>query len=231
MPVSTIPPLRELAPQPKVSASRTATLTPRLASVRAAERPQKPPPTMATSTKSGISDEGAAAGESTVVAQKFFSWMVIGEIAEKILTLTAGNKTIGGVPIKKGRRQSRCRLRTLCFLVCGTCEDYSSSPSRPSRGVRVPKRPSCSLLMPAVKNKVFAGPAVASFPKVRDHKPLMVTRESSGFLTQPMNLWVKPLNAAIQPLRKLPTRMALLNSPKSRVVHTTPQGAFIQGPC
>jgi len=45
-----------------------------------------------------------------------------------------------------------------------------------------------------------------------------------------MNLCVKPLNAAIQPLRKLPTRMALLNSPKSRVVQTTPQGALNQSP-
>src|SRR5712675_1877161 len=95
IPVRTMPPLRELAPQPGVSASRTATFTPRLASVRAAERPQKPPPTTATSTKSGISDEGAIAGKPTVVAQKFFSWMVIGEMAEEILPLKAGYKTIG----------------------------------------------------------------------------------------------------------------------------------------
>src|SRR5258707_2458027 len=33
------------------------------------------------------------------------------------------------------------------------------------------KRPSCSPLGPAVKNKVFAGPAFASLPKVRDQSP------------------------------------------------------------
>ena len=74
----------------------------------------------------------------------------------------------------------------------------------------VPKRPSCSPLMPAVKNKVFAGPAFASLPKVRDQSPSMVRTESSGFFTKPMNLYVKPLNAAILPLPKLPTRMVFL---------------------
>src|SRR5437879_9048230 len=108
---------------------------------------------------------------------------------------------------------------------------YSSSPSRPSRGVMVPKSPSCSPLMPAVKNRVLAGPAAPSLPKVRDQSPSMVRMESSGFLTKPMNLWVKPLKAAIQPLPKLPTRMALLNSPKSRVVQTMPQGELNQSPC
>src|SRR5712675_96003 len=125
---------------------------------------------------------------------------------------------------------SRCRLVTRIFEEMAFC-DYSSSPSRPSTGVMVPKRPSCSPLMPAVKNKVSAGPAVPSLPKVSDHRPSMNMRESSGFLTKPMNLRVKPLNAAIQPLRKLPTRMTLLNSPKSRVVQTTPQGALNQSPC
>jgi len=42
----------------------------------------------------------------------------------------------------------------------------------------------------------------------------MAMMESFGFFMKPMNLQVNPLNAAIQPLRKLPTRMALLNSPK-----------------
>ena len=65
---------------------------------------------------------------------------------------------------------------------------YSSSPSRPSTGVIVPKRPSCSPLMPAVKNRVLAGPAVPSLPKVSDHKPSMVRMESSGFFTKPKNL-------------------------------------------
>ena len=41
IPVSTMPPLRELAPQPMVSLSSTATLAPRLARVRAAESPGK----------------------------------------------------------------------------------------------------------------------------------------------------------------------------------------------
>src|SRR5437667_11393278 len=77
---------------------------------------------------------------------------------------------------------------------------YSSSPSRPSTGVIVPKRPSCSPLMPAVKNKVFAGPAFASLPKVRDQSPSMVRTESSGVFTKPMNVYVKPLKAAILPL-------------------------------
>lgn len=108
---------------------------------------------------------------------------------------------------------------------------YSSSPSRPLIGVRVPNRPSASSLMPAEKNKVLAGPAVASFPNVRDHRPLMVNMELSAFLRNPSNLYVKPLNAAIWPLPKLPTRIALLNSPKSRVVHTTPHGELNQSPC
>src|ERR1700722_14896293 len=108
---------------------------------------------------------------------------------------------------------------------------YSSSPSRPSTGVMVPNRPSVSLFIPAVKNMVLAGPAVASFPNVSDQIPSMNMSELSGFLTKPRNSCVKPLKAAIQPLRKLPTRIALLNSPKSRVVHTTPHGAFIQSPC
>src|SRR5260370_1511349 len=107
---------------------------------------------------------------------------------------------------------------------------YSSSPSRPSRGVMVPKRPSTSLLIPAVKNRVLAGPAPPSLPKVSDHRPSMVMSEPSAFFTKPMNLWVKPLNAAIHPLRKLPMRMALLNSPKSRLFHTTPQRALNQSP-
>src|SRR5438552_3617373 len=52
-PVSTMPPLRELAPQPIVSDSRTATVAPRLAKARAAERPVKPAPIIATSALSG----------------------------------------------------------------------------------------------------------------------------------------------------------------------------------
>src|SRR6267154_4842067 len=103
---------------------------------------------------------------------------------------------------------SRCRLVTRIFEEMAFC-DYSSSPSRPSTGVMVPKRPSCSPLVPAVKNRVLAGPAAPSLPNVRDHRPSMNIRESSGFFMKLMNLCVKLLNAAIQPLRKLPTRMAL----------------------
>src|SRR6266478_2959826 len=137
IPVRTMPPLRELAPQPNVSDSNTATFTPRFARARAAESPQNPPPTTATSIVSGRVCEAAIAGEPTVVAQKFFSWMVIGEMAEEILTLTAGYKTIGGVHIKKGRRQGACRLldwrslfvwnlRGLLFLaVDASCEKQS----------------------------------------------------------------------------------------------------------
>ena len=50
-----------------------------------------------------------------------------------------------------------------------------------------------------------------------------MTSELSGFYMKPIYLRVKPLKAAIQPLPKLPTRMVLLNSRKSRGVHTTPQ--------
>src|SRR6266571_7381894 len=92
--------------------------------------------------------------------------------------------------------------------------------------------------MPAVKNKVVAGPdpflgglGSESPPKAIIHRPSMTMTESSGFLTKLMNLPVKPLKAAILPLPKLPTRMELLYSPKSRGVHTTPQGEFIHGPC
>ena len=40
----------------------------------------------------------------------------------------------------------------------------------------------------AEKNKVFAGPAMPSLPKVRDHSPSMVRSESSGFFRKPSNL-------------------------------------------
>src|SRR5260370_1336003 len=53
-----MPPLRELAPQPTVSASKTATRAPDFASVRAADNPVKPLPITATSTLSG-KGEGA----------------------------------------------------------------------------------------------------------------------------------------------------------------------------
>src|SRR5579863_7656943 len=64
-----MPPLRELAPQPTVSASSTAVFTPFFASVRAAESPVKPAPTMATSTLAG-SASGRGFGISTVSTQK-----------------------------------------------------------------------------------------------------------------------------------------------------------------
>src|SRR6266849_5908738 len=110
---------------------------------------------------------------------------------------------------------------------------YSSSPScSAATGVSVPKRPSVSLLGPAVKNRVLEEPAPPLLPNVRDHRPSMKTGEPSLSLRmKPMNFLVKPLKAAIQPLRKLPTRMVLLNSPKSRGVQTTPQGALNQSPC
>src|SRR6266566_8526161 len=90
--------------------------------------------------------------------------------------------------------------------------------------------------MPAVKNNVVAGPdpflaGSESPPNAIIQSPSMTMTESSGFLRKSMNLPVKPLNAAILPLPKLPTRMELLYSPKSRGVHTTPQGEFIHGPC
>src|SRR4029077_6721590 len=113
------------------------------------------------------------------------------------------------------------------------CENYSSSPSPSSAGigVSVPNRPCSSSPPPAVKNRVSDDPAPPLLPKVSDQRPPMVTSESSGFRTKPMNFLVNPLNAAIQPPRKLPTRMVLLNSPKSRGVQTTPQGALNQSPC
>src|SRR5712664_70543 len=78
---------------------------------------------------------------------------------------------------------------------------YSSSPScSAATGVSVPKRPSCSSLMPALKYRVVEEPAAPLLAKVRDHRPLMVRMESSGLRTNPMNFLVKPLNAAILPL-------------------------------
>ena len=69
--------------------------------------------------------------------------------------------------------------------------------------------------MPAVKNNVVAGPdpflaGSESPPNAIIQSPSMTMTESSGFLTKSMNLPVKPLNAAILPLPKLPTRMELL---------------------
>jgi hypothetical protein len=69
MPVSTIPPLRELAPQPKVFASSTAVCTPRFANILAAESPVTPLPMMATSTLSGKAREGSARGMVAVSSQ------------------------------------------------------------------------------------------------------------------------------------------------------------------
>ena len=50
--------------------------------------------------------------------------------------------------------------------------NYCSSPSCSAlTGVSVPNRPSLSSLMPALKNRVVAGPAPAPLPKVSDHRP------------------------------------------------------------
>src|SRR5574341_1421043 len=72
-PVSTIPPFRELAPHPIVSASNTTTLTPRRASARAAERPVKPLPMIATSAFPGHGRAGSGSGIVTVSIQNGFS--------------------------------------------------------------------------------------------------------------------------------------------------------------
>src|SRR5215510_10982080 len=77
-PLSTIPPFRQLAPQPTFSASNTATRAPPFASVRAADNPVKPPPITATSTLSGNGRTGSR-GASTVVNQKFFSAIFIAD--------------------------------------------------------------------------------------------------------------------------------------------------------
>src|SRR5580692_12535459 len=109
---------------------------------------------------------------------------------------------------------------------------YSSSPScSAATAVSVPNNPCVSSAGPELKNNVFAGPAAAPFPNVSDHSPSIFRIESSGFFTNPMNLYVNPLNAAIHPLLKFPTRIVLLNSPKSRGVHTTPHGEFSHEPC
>src|SRR5690348_3240332 len=72
-PVRTMPPLRELAPQPGVSASRTATRAPRLARTRAEESPVIPAPITATSTDSGKGRERSPAGIEAVSSQKQLS--------------------------------------------------------------------------------------------------------------------------------------------------------------
>src|SRR5882724_8588162 len=69
-----MPPLRELAPQPMVCESKTATVAPDFASDLAAERPVSPAPIMATSTRCG-SSRVTAAGISTVSSQNVFSCM------------------------------------------------------------------------------------------------------------------------------------------------------------
>src|SRR6266446_5095407 len=71
-----MPPLRELAPQPMVCASKTATDAPDFARVLAAERPVKPAPIMAASTCWGKS-RAAGLGISTVSSQKVFSCIEI----------------------------------------------------------------------------------------------------------------------------------------------------------
>src|SRR6202165_884582 len=135
----------------------------------------------------------------------------------------------------------RCRSRPQTSI------SYSSSPScSAATAVSVPNSPSCSWLIPAVKNNELYGPALpapipetpfAELPNVSAHKPSMVrtcspvcAAGSSKVLTSPMNRPLKPLYAAISPLPKFPTSTRLLNSPKSRGVHTTPQGELSQGP-
>src|SRR5438270_12004473 len=68
-----MPPFRELAPQPMVSASSTAVLAPRRARARAAESPVNPAPTTATSTLSGKGRKDGF-GICTVSSQNVFSW-------------------------------------------------------------------------------------------------------------------------------------------------------------
>src|SRR5713226_8851703 len=79
-----MPPLRELAPQPTVSASKAAMRAPAFASVRAADNPVKPAPITATSTLSGKGC-GAGVGISTVFSQNVFSLMVMESKAPAIL--------------------------------------------------------------------------------------------------------------------------------------------------
>src|SRR5262249_3285779 len=61
-PPVTIPPLRVLAPMPSSPASSTTTLRPAADSSMAADKPQYPLPTMATSTRSGRGASGVDAG-------------------------------------------------------------------------------------------------------------------------------------------------------------------------
>src|SRR6516164_8006331 len=72
-PVSTIPPLRELAPQPILWASSTTTFAPLRASTRAAERPVYPAPMTATSARSGRGSGASTAGIDTPSIQKVCS--------------------------------------------------------------------------------------------------------------------------------------------------------------
>src|SRR5260370_34982826 len=75
-PGRTMPPLRELAPQPMVWASKMATDAPPRARDRAAERPVKPAPITATSRRCGNS-RATGVGICTVSSQKVFSLMVM----------------------------------------------------------------------------------------------------------------------------------------------------------
>jgi len=151
-----MPPLRELAPQPNVSASSTPHAQPRFPSVRAAERPQKPPPITATSRESGSS--GASnVGEATVVASNFLYEWASAELAEEILALTAAGKTIALIRASRKKRDdinmgslpSRCVL----FFFGGNSRCLFLVAVEAVDGMMVPKRPSCSPLMPAVKNR------------------------------------------------------------------------------
>ena len=67
-----MPPLRELAPQPMVWVSSTATLMPRRASARAAQRPVMPPPMTATSTRVGSASFTAEAAGTRVMPVRPF---------------------------------------------------------------------------------------------------------------------------------------------------------------
>src|ERR1700726_500988 len=110
---------------------------------------------------------------------------------------------------------------------------YCSSLSLSSlaMGVRVPNRPSFSLLGPAVKKRVWAGPAPLPLPNSSAHSPSIFTVEPSGFRTFPMKRPVIGLKAAMVPPRKLPTSRVWLNSPKFAGASAIPHGALNQEPC
>ena len=113
-----MPPLRELAPQPTVSDSRTATLAPHLARVRPAERPVKPAPMTATSLASGRGGDALVGGVDKHVPETL-------RPALQIIKPRAGVRRVAGLYVLVTKRGDMYFLADCTVNIEPTSEDLA----------------------------------------------------------------------------------------------------------